>query len=86
MLKLWIGRILIAKKLKNINTANKNQLINENNETVGVIWINLPYLDTQGDQLLLSLKRKITRCLTKKVKFISNAVNTKTLFLHQHKI
>ena len=57
----WIGRTLIAKKLKNINTANnKNQLTNENNENVDVIWINLPYLGTQGDQLLSSLKRKIT--------------------------
>ena len=66
----WIGRTLIAKKLKNINTANnKNQLTNESNENVDVIWIHLPYLGTQGDQLLLSLKRKITRCLTKKVKF-----------------
>ena len=46
----WIGRTLIAKKLKNINTANnKNLLTNENNENVDVIWINLPYLGTQGD-------------------------------------
>ena len=31
----WIGRTLIAKKLKNINTANnKNQLTNKNNENV----------------------------------------------------
>ena len=66
----WIGRTLTAKKLKNINTTNnKRQLINENNENVHVIWINLPYLVTQDDQLLLSLKRKITRCLTKKLKF-----------------
>ena len=65
----WIGRTLIAKKLKNVNTANnKNELTNENNENVDVIWINLPYLGMQGDKLLLSLKRKITRCLTKKVK------------------
>ena len=66
----WIGRTLNAKKLKNINTVNnKNQLTNKNNENVDVIWISLPYLGTQGDQLLLSLKRKITRCLTKKMKF-----------------
>ena len=65
----WIGKTLIAKKLKNINTVNnKNQLTNENNETVDVIWINLPCLGMQSDKLLLSLKRKITRCLTKKVK------------------
>ena len=65
-------RTLIAKKLKNIsiNTANnKNQLTNENNENVDVIWINLFYLGKQGDQLLISLKYKITRCLIKKVKF-----------------
>ena len=63
----WIGRTLIAKKLKNVNTANnKNELTNENNENVDVIWINLPYLGMQGDKLLLSLKRKITRCLTTK--------------------
>ena len=31
----WIGRTLIAKKLKNINTANnRNQLTNEKNENV----------------------------------------------------
>ena len=53
----------------NTNTANnKNQLINGNNENADVIWINLPYLDTQGDKSVLSLKRKITWCLTKKVK------------------
>ena len=51
-------RTLIAKKLKNIsiNTANnKNQLTNENNENVDVIWINLFYLGKQGDQLLISV-------------------------------
>ena len=48
--------MLIAKKLKNINTANnKNQLTNETNENVDVIWISLPYLGTRDDQLLLSL-------------------------------
>ena len=65
----WIGSV--AKKLKNIYTANnKNQLKNENNENVYVIWVNfnLPYLGTLRDQLLLSFKRKIPRCLTKKVK------------------
>ena len=57
----WISKTLIAKKLENINTANnKNQLINGNNENADVTWINLPYLDTQGDKLVLSLKRKIT--------------------------
>ena len=39
----WIGRTLIAKKLKNINTVNnKNQLTNENNENVmlsGLIYL-----------------------------------------------
>ena len=32
-------------------------------------WINLPDLSAQGNQLLLSLKRRISCCLTKKVKF-----------------
>ena len=62
------GCTLIATKLKNINIENnKKQLINKNKENVDVIWINLPYSGRQGDQLLLSLKRKITRFLTKKV-------------------
>ena len=75
----WIDRTLIAKKLKNIKTANnKNQLINENNGNVDIVWINLPYLGRQGDHLLLSLNRKVTRCLTKKSKIQSNAVNTKS--------
>ena len=66
----WIGRTFIAKKLKNNNTtSDKNQVTSENNENVDVIWINLLYLGTQGDQLLLSLTREITRCLTKKIKF-----------------
>ena len=57
----WIGRTLIAKKLNNFNTAtNKNQLTSENNKNVDVFWINLPYLSTQGDQLLLSTKRMCT--------------------------
>lgn len=55
----WI-ETLIDKKLENINTVNnKNHLINENNESIDVIWIDLLYLSTQDDQLLLSLKRKI---------------------------
>ena len=71
-------------KVKNINIAtSKNQLINENNENAVVIWINLPYLGTQSGQLLLSLKRKSTRCLTKKAKIQSNTANTETLLLHQ---
>ena len=50
------GRALIAKKLKNVNTANnKNQLIKKNNTNTNVMWINLPYLGTQSDQLLLSI-------------------------------
>ena len=45
----WISETLITKKLKNINIENnKNQLINENNENVDIIWINLPHLGTQG--------------------------------------
>ena len=45
----WIDQTLITKKLKNINIENnKNQLINENNENVDIIWINLPHLGTQG--------------------------------------
>ena len=67
----WIGRTLTAKKLKNIK--------------VDVIWISLPYLGMQDNQLLLSLKRKITRCLTKKSKIQTNAVNINNLFLHQYK-
>ena len=45
----FISETLITKKLKNINIENnKNQLINENNENVDIIWINLPHLGTQG--------------------------------------
>ena len=66
----WIGSMFIGKILKNINsTNNKNQLTSENNKNLDVILINLLYLGTQGDKLSLPLKRKITRCLTKKVKF-----------------
>ena len=57
-----IGKAFTAKKRKNINTANNNnQLINESNRNVDVIWINLRYDGTHG--------RKATRYLTKKVKF-----------------
>ena len=56
----WIGRALNAKKLNTINTPNNK---NNNNANVDVIWINLLYLSAQGDQLLLSLKRKVNGCL-----------------------
>ena len=40
----------------------------------------MPYLGTQGDQLLLSLTREITRCLTTKVKFKATQSTQKVCF------
>ena len=60
-----IGDVIINNKLKGLNVNIKNTT-NNDWET---IWIKIPYLGDQGDNLLKSLKAKLKHHFTKAVKF-----------------
>ena len=63
-----VGQAIVKNKLKRLNPVNTINNI-ENNTDVETIWINIPYLGNTGDQLLQTLKRKLTRLLINGVRF-----------------
>ena len=63
-----VGQAIVKNKLKRLNPVNNINNI-ENNIDVETIWINIPYLDNTGDQLLQTLKRKLKRHLINDVRF-----------------
>ena len=51
------------------SNVNRNHNINNNKDDKKVVWINLPYLTKNGEQLTNSLIRKLKRSFKENIKF-----------------
>ena len=71
----WIRSLL--SRIHKICSPTKLSQETETNDNRSILWLEMPYIGTKGEQLLRSFKKKLLRCLNVNVQIKTRITTTK---------
>ena len=78
--------LLIKRFKKHQSTSNEDNNETETNDNRPILWLEMPYIGTRGEQLLRGFKKKLLRCLNVNVQIKTRITTTKLILFSNTKI
>ena len=69
--------LLIKRFKQHQSTSNEDNNKTETNDNRPILWLEMPYIGTRGEQLLRGFKKKLLRCLNVNVQIKTRITTTK---------